>query len=293
MTCERVIQGTKTEGGEGGAVYSGIGMWDVTKKGKPRVRGHGGRTSREAKRRAESNPAEWAKETLRFEADEAQWRALASISKRGLLNCTRQWGKSTVTAIKAVHQAWTEAGSLTLVVSPSGRQSSEFVRKAAGFARKLGAPVRGDGDNEISLEFANKSRIVGLPGNEATARGFSAVSLLLVDEAARVSDDLYKAIRPMLAVSGGGLWLMSTPYGKRGFFWEAWEHGGADWERIQVPATECGRIPREFLEEERRTMGDAWFRQEYLCEFVDTVSGVFDRDLVERAVTDAFEPLRL
>jgi hypothetical protein len=216
---------------------------------------------------------------------------LSTASKRGLLNCTRQWGKSTVTAAKAVHQAWTEAGSLTLVVSPCARQSGEFVRKAAKFARRLGVRPKGDGDNEISLEFPNKARIVGLPGNEATARGGSAVSLLLVDEAARVDDDLYKAIRPMLAVSGGSLWLMSTPDGKRGFFWEAWEHGGPEWERIQVTAPECPRITREFLEEEMRNMGEQWFRQEYLCEFVDTVSGVFDRDLVERAMSDEFEPL--
>jgi hypothetical protein len=53
---------------------------------------------------------------------------------------------------------------------------------------------------------------VGLPGTEATIRGFSAVSLLLVDEAARCSDELYLAIRPMLAVSDGTLWLMSTPF---------------------------------------------------------------------------------
>jgi Terminase-like family. len=228
-----------------------------------------------------------------FETDEVQARVLSTASKRGLLNCTRQWGKSTITAAKAVHQACTEAGSLTLVVSVGGRQSGEFVRKAARFVRRLGLQPKGDGDNEISIEFPNKSRIVGLPGNEATARGFSAVSLLLVDEAARVDDDLYKAIRPMLAVSGGSLWLMSTPNGKKGFFWEAWEHGGPEWERIQVTAPECPRITEEFLEEEMRNMGEHWFRQEYLCEFVDAVSGVFDRDLVERAISDEFLPLAI
>ena len=133
--------------------------------------------------------------------------------------------------------------------------------------------------------------MVGLPGNEATVRGFSAVSLLLVDEAARVDDELYMAVRPMLAVSHGTLWLMSTPFGKRGFFYEAWARGGPEWERIQVTAEGCPRIPREFLEEERATMGERWFRQEYLCEFEDAVSGVFDRELVERAVTDDVEPL--
>jgi len=153
--------------------------------------------------------------------------------------------------------------------------------------------VKGDGDNEISLAFPNQSRIVGLPGNEPTARGFSKVSLLLVDEASRVSDDLYKAIRPTLAVSAGALWLMSTPFGSRGFFWEAWQRGGPEWERVRVPAYECPRIQRAFLEEERATMGERWFRQEYLCEFVDSVSGVFERNLVEEAITGDFEPLRI
>ena len=214
-------------------------------------------------------------------------------SKRCLLNCTRQWGKSTVTAAKAVHQAYTEAESLTLVVSPSARQSGEFVRKAAGFAGRLGIRTKGDGDNELSLQFPNGARIVGLPGSEATVRGFSAVSLLLVDEASRVSDDLYKAIRPMLAVSDGTLWLMSTPFGKRGFFYEAWTKGGRDWMRVRVAANECPRISKRFLEEERETLGDRWFRQEYLCEFVDSTSGVFGRDLVERAITTDVAPLVL
>jgi len=190
----------------------------------------------------------------------------------------------------AVRQAHTQAGSLTLVVSPSARQSGEFVRKAAGFLRRLGLRAKGDGDNEISLELPNGSRIVGLPESERTVRGFSAVSLLLVDEAARVDDELYRAVRPMLAVSQGRLWLMSTPYGKRGFFWEAWARSPADWLRVKVPATECERIPRKFLEEERAEMGERWFRQEYLCEFEEAASGVFHRDLVERAITEDVKP---
>jgi phage FluMu gp28-like protein len=60
---------------------------------------------------------------------------------------------------------------------------------------------------------------------------------------------------------------------------------------VRVPADECPRIPPSFLEEERNTMGDRYFRQEYMCEFVDSVSGVFDRDLVEGAITDEVAPL--
>ena len=134
----------------------------------------------------------------------------------------------------------------------AGRAGS-FCGRRRGSRSSWELRPRGDGDNEISLLFPNGSRIVGLPGSEATIRGFSAVSLLLVDEAARVSDDLYKAIRPMLAVSGGSLWLMSTPFGRRGFFWDAWANGGPDWERSAragdgMPA-DTGRVSGRGTEE--------------------------------------------
>jgi hypothetical protein len=236
------------------------------------------------------NGAGFAEQRLGFKPDARQTVLLDRDVPRGLLNCTRQWGKSTVSAAKAVHRAYFRPGSLTVVLSPCARQSGEFLRKANGFVRKLGIRPRGDGDNEISLLLPNGSRIVGLPGTEATVRGFSSVSLMLIDEAARVPDDLYKAVRPMLAVGGGDLWLMSTPHGKRGFFWEEWS-GGKEWVRVTAPATECPRITAEFLEEERATMGDRWFRQEYLCEFVDTDDCVFPQDLILGALSEDVEPL--
>jgi len=263
-----------------------MGNWRIGKRDRPLAD-----RKVPAGRSAAPGAVAWVREKLGFDPDEVQARVLSTSNKRGLLNCTRQWGKSTITAAKAVHQACMEAGSLTLVVSVGGRQSGEFVRKAARFVRRLGVRVKGDGDNEISIEFPNKSRIVGLPGNEATTRGFSAVSLLLVDEAARVDDDLYKAVRPMLAVSGGSLWLMSTPNGKQGFFWEAWEHGGPEWERIQVPATECPRISAAFLEEERRALGPWWYRQEYECQFSETVDQLFGYDDVMASMTPDVAPL--
>ena len=153
---------------------------------------------------------------LGFPVDRLQARVLETEGKRG--DCELH------EAVGEIHGdggegdppgAAQEAGSLTLVVSPSARQSGEFVRKAGAFAGKLGIRTKGDGDNQISLAFPNGSRIVGLPGTEATIRGFSAVALLLVDEAARVSDDLYTAIRPMLAVSGG-FSTVSSAIGKHG-----------------------------------------------------------------------------
>jgi hypothetical protein len=226
---------------------------------------------------------EFARRWLGFEADAQQADVLRSTAKRGILNCSRQWGKSTVAAVKAVHRAYTRAGCLVLVASPGERQSREFLRKAAGMVAKLGIAVRGDGDNDISLLLPNGSRIVGLPGTEGTVRGFSAVSMMLIDEASRVEDSMYKALRPMLAVGDGDLWLMSTPYGKRGFFYEVWAYG-AEWAMYRVSGVECPRIGKEFLERERGELGAGWFAQEYLGEFMDSGAGVFDRDAVERAL---------
>jgi hypothetical protein len=248
---------------------------------------------REVKLLEIDDPVEFVREQLNFEPDEQQERVLRARGKRGILNCTRQWGKSTIAAAKAVHRAHTHPDSLVLVASPGERQSAEFLRKASGMVKKLGIKPRGDGDNSISLLFPNGSRIVGLPGTEGTVRGFSAVSLLLIDEASRVADTMYKALRPMLAIGNGDLWLMSTPYGKRGFFYESWEHGGDLWQRVSVEAASCPRMDPEFLEEERAQLGALWFRQEYCCEFVDNGASVFGRDLVEGAMDDDLEQLHL
>ncbi len=108
-----------------------------------------------------------------------------------------------------------------------------------------------------------------MPGSEKIIRGFSGAELLIVDEAARVEDDLYFAVRPMLAVSGGALMMLTTPYGKRGLFFEAWTSAGG-WDRYEVHVSQVLRIPLVFLEEERRSLPASIFRQECGCSFEDT-----------------------
>jgi Terminase large subunit, T4likevirus-type, N-terminal len=228
--------------------------------------------------------AQFARMRLGFAPDARQEELLRCEAKQGILNCSRQWGKSTMAAIKAVHRAYFHPKSLVVVASPTERQSAEFVLKAKGMLMQLGVRVRGDGHNRISLKLPNGSRIVGLPGTEGTVRGFSAVSLLIIDEASRVRDELYKGLLPMLMVADGDVWLLSTPWGQRGFFYEMWEHGGEDWARFRVPATECGRLPAALLERHRRQMGEAWFRQEYLCDFVATEDQMFDAGMVDEMV---------
>jgi hypothetical protein len=222
--------------------------------------------------------------------DPWQERLLRSEVRRVLLNCSRQSGKSTMAALVALHRALTASRSLVLILAPSERQAKELFTKVAGFYRMLGHPIPSDSYRKLGMELSNGSRIEALPGTEKTIRGFSGAALLIVDEAARVDDGLYYAVRPMLAVSGGSLMMLSTPFGKRGVFFEEWTNGEG-WERYEVPADECPRIPASFLEEERRALPGWVYRQEYRCEFTETDDQVFSHDLVSAAISADVEPL--
>ncbi|HIS86286.1 MAG TPA: terminase [Candidatus Faecivicinus avistercoris] len=225
--------------------------------------------------------------------DPDPWQAevLRSEGKRLILNCCRQSGKSTTTATKALHTAIYRPRSLILLVSPSLRQSQELFRKVkdAYFAMKDRPALLED--NKLSMTVANQSRIISLPGDQSTVRGFSGVTMILEDEAAQVSDEFHAAIMPMLIINDGQLISMSTPFGKRGFFHEAWENGGDEWKRIRVTAEECPRMTPEQLEQQRRALGDMFYRQEFLCEFVETDEQTFNYDLIHRAFDETVEPL--
>ena len=236
------------------------------------------------------DPVRFAR-SVGLEPDPWQSRVLGGAAQRVLLLCSRQSGKSTTTALLALHTAIYRPDSLVLLLSPSLRQSGELFRKVADFYRAMDDPPPPEAESALRLELGNGSRIVSLPGREQTIRGYSGVALLVIDEAARVLDDLYYSVRPMLAVSGGRLVAMSTPFGKRGFFHHEWIEGGASWARVKVTAQDCPRISPEFLAEERAALGDWWYRQEYGCEFVETQDQLFAYDVVMRAVSSDVKPL--
>jgi hypothetical protein len=235
------------------------------------------------------NPVKFA-QSLGIDPDPWQRDLLLSDEKRIILNCSRQSGKSTITAVLALHHALNNPGALVLVLSPSLRQSGELFKKIINFYKDRGKPVPSQTETALTLQLVNKSRIVSLPGKEQTVRGFSGVSLLIIDEAAQVADDLYYSVRPMLAVSGGKLILLSTPFGRRGFFFKEWSEGEA-WKKIKITAHECPRISPSFLEEERLALGEWWFQQEYLCEFSENVDAYFTYEEIHAAITNEVKPL--
>lgn len=216
---------------------------------------------------------------------------LRGTDPRVLLLCSRQSGKSTVAAALALRAALLEPGALVLLLSPTLRQSGELFRdKVVRLFAALGRPVATVQESALTMALANGSRVVSLPGEEESIRGYSGVKLLVIDEASRVSDALYASVRPMLAVSHGRLACLSTPFGRRGWFYEAWQ-GAETWRRVCIRAEQCPRITADFLAEERAAIGERWFKQEYQCEFLSAVGAVFSGDDIDAAFVPSVQTL--
>lgn len=234
--------------------------------------------------RYRATPLAFVIEQLGFIPDTHQAKIFDPSIKRGLLCCTRQFGKSTSLAALAVHRAVTDPGSLTLILAPVRAQSSEFLHKVSTFLQKQKIPVKKHPDHAFSLVLPNGSRLIALANAENHVRCFTA-SLVIIEEAARVDDGAIAAIRPALAISGGTLWMISTPNGRRGAFYRAWT-STHDWFRLRVTAAECPRISEPFLNRESRELGERFVQQDYFCNFLDPDGYVFDTRLIEAAIAD-------
>mgnify|MGYP006440658461 CR=1 FL=1 len=227
------------------------------------------------------SPAYYARREFGFDPDPWQKNLLDSMNRQIIVNCRRQVGKSTTVGAKAAHQAVSKS-SLVVITSPSERQSVELMLKAKIFLQHAGIDIKRE--TQKSMEFMNGSRMFALPGSEKTVRGFSAVDLLIIDEAARVVEDLYHSVEPMLAVSKGQTLLLSTPWGTPGFFYDIWQHGDEWWERYRVTAYDCPRISNDWIERKRDTTPEWVFRQEYMGEFMESEDAVFREEDIYAAI---------
>jgi hypothetical protein len=220
-----------------------------------------------------------------IEPDPWQAQLLRERPRRCLMLCSRQSGKTECAVILGHHTALYEPGSLVLIVSPSQRQSGEVFRRLMlnhqTLVMKEGlAPLKAE--SALRAEFDSGSRIIALPGSQRTVRGYAGARLIILDEASQVDDELLAALRPTMATVGGSLIMLSTPFGKRGEFYRAWSEGEG-WTRVKVPASQCPRLTKEFLDEEKRELGPLVFSQEYELQFVDDATCVFPTELIDRA----------
>ena len=221
-------------------------------------------------------PSRWAKDRLGLDLDPWQRRiADAGAGSQALALCHRQSGKSFVGALVIAHEM-EQRHSTNLVLSPTVRQSSELIRTTKQFLVRAGCRLVAD--NTFSLELANGGRVLAMPGSsDASIRGYAVSGCLLLDEAARIGDDLYSAARPMRArFPASRMIALSTPWAKRGWFWEIVETDkGRGWTILRADPATTGRLSEQFLAAERAALGPGEFRREYELEFLDTSGAGF------------------
>ena len=133
----------------------------------------------------------------------------------------------------------------------------------------------------LTLELANGSRIIALCGEGDNFRGFSDPALCLVDEASIVDESVLTALLPMLVVSGGRLIALSTPMGKRGWFYEKWISDDLTWQRINAKAIDSPRIDKTRLEQQKRDMGERKFSQEFSNVFIESEGQLFSDETID------------
>lgn len=216
-----------------------------------------------------------------------QRRLLESTHSQLQILAARQTGKSMSMGCLVANAMMVEVPAFCIVMAQNEEKSKEFLyKKVRPLLVAAGARFAPGGDLKTSLTLANGSRLLAVAESEKGVRGYSDVNLLVLDEASRIPDETCMTCRPMLAASKGRLVAGSTPFGKRGWFFEEWQRGGDDWHRESVTAYESPHYSREFLARERESMGERWFAQEYENNFVDAVGSVF----AEADIRAAFRP---
>lgn len=227
-------------------------------------------------------PVPWQVDLLRLSSD------------RILMLMSRQAGKSTIASVLAIHQIVYVPQSSVLIISKTIPQAELLYQKCLALYRGLGRPAPARAENMRSLALENGSMLRIVVSHPENVRGHSAAAMVIIDEAAIVPDDVYRAIWPTIAASGGRLLICGTPAGKRGEFYSLWTTGGRRWLRVQVKAADCPWLSADVLAEERENRrgltGRGSYAEEYETLWVEDENQVFSDAAIERSFDPDVRP---
>jgi phage FluMu gp28-like protein len=201
----------------------------------------------------------------------------------------RQTGYSFVNALEAVLGCF--AGTDQLIVSTSERQAKEVIEKGLRIGGLLmgfpgDPPARITSDSKTEIRFSNGHKILSLPQNPDTVRGFSGDVCL--DEFAHYRQDkeIYRAIYPT-TTRGYSLRIFSTPLGQSGKFFDLWNKDSTI-SRTKIDIEEAKRQGLVVdIEEIRREYDDEeGFQQEFMCQFIDEQTSFFPYELLRSCLGD-------
>lgn len=222
----------------------------------------------------------------RFKALPWQDKFLNSHSKRRLLCCARQVGKSTITGLLAIHKAYFNPGYTILIVSRTKDQAIELVYRMRRFLNtsrffttwKETITKKQENKKEIIMQSEKKgieSRIIVVPATDA-ALGYSA-NIVIGDEAARWEDGdriFTEVLEPTVTWTQGDIYLLSTPAGMQGFFYQAYKLPSI-WEIYQFDWTVNPYLTKEEIDAKKLLHTANTFAMNYLAKFVAAENAYF------------------
>ena len=201
---------------------------------------------------------------------------LNSDAKYLILCCNRQWGKTTTMAAKALYAALQTPKLKIAVIARSKEQAGILIENATEFAIALGHRTRRVPGKQQSLQLPNMSKIVAVPHTQHTSLGRTA-DILIVDEAAKVTDDVYYAVSPFVSRTHGKIWLLSTPTRQSGFFYNYWHDTESGWHRIFSNVLDCPDIDPAYLAMQQRS-NPIRYSQDFLCQFTQPANRLCSRE---------------
>lgn len=232
------------------------------------------------------NVVEFACEKLGVKLDDWQ-KDYINCKGNTAVRAGRQSGKSFAESLRAALFALRNEKTLTLIIGAVDRQSVELFEKVKSHIRVL-APNQVKGRPTLhKIELRNGSKIIAEPAGRTGygLRGY-AINKLVVDEAHYVPEEVFVAVRPMLATTNGTMDLLSTPRGNIGFFHDCFEDEELkkDFTQFHTRSEDCPRISPEFLAQERKRMSKLQYKQEYEAEFLDELQQFFSKELIDSCI---------
>ncbi|MAH51798.1 hypothetical protein CMI37_38635 [Candidatus Pacearchaeota archaeon] len=219
--------------------------------------------------------------------DKWQKEVIEAKNSHIAIRAGRQVGKSTVISLKAALYSLENPKKNVLIIASVDRQAQLLFEKIVEMVLLLDKSQVGKGRDKPTrhyMKLKNGTKIYCLPTGRSGygIRGYT-IDLLIADEAAFIPEDVWVAVGPMLATTKGSLILLSTPYGKAGYFYDCFKDDR--FRTWAVSSEECPRIDKVFLEKEKSRMTRIQYAQEYKGEFLEELTQMFPTELIERCMT--------
>ena len=232
------------------------------------------------------NPVEFAEKKLGIKLDEWQ-RDYIKTEGNVAIRAARQSGKSFAQSLRVALFALLNKGTQTLIIGAVDRQSVGLFEKVKSHITNLAKwNIKGK-PTMHKIELTNGSKIIAEPaGRTGYGLRFLTIHKLVCDEAHYIPEEVFIAVRPMLATTDGTIDLLSTPKGNKGYFYDAFEDEETkkDFKQFHVRWQDCPRHSESFIKRERRTMTKLQFAQEYDAVFLDSLQAFFTLELINNCI---------